>query len=1115
MRVLNDSEIFDDAEFRTFVVGTGRLNPSNILSAEGFAATLTLSAPLNTQLSNPVFTDGDDVVDGTEGRDNFDALGGNDVVRGLGGNDNIRGNDGNDTLYGGNGNDYLRGGVGNDFLRGGTGLDRLFGGEGDDILDGWSGFDIADYNEALGGVTVDLDISTAQDTLGAGVDTLLRIEAIRGSDFDDILYGNAGNNTLYAERGSDQLFGRDGNDTLYAGINGADQLFGGNGNDRLYGNDSDNVYGEAGDDYLVATLFTSNSMVGLFDGGEGNDTLEVGLSGGNSIPDFRNVEIVNIETLSVNDTLLLNADQINFDEIKIGNDSLTIFLDDETEFDLSQTSIVAGINSRAFVEIIGSDDDETITTGSARRVEGSVEGGAGADTLIGSSGYRVSYSSSDAAVQIDLSANSFAGGHAEGDVVTGFSDIEGSTYGDTLTGSIDDNTILGASGDDFIDGGDGDDYIRGGAGNDILIGGAGKDVVAGNDGNDTLVIHQSDLEIGESYHAGQLELSLNANDSTNVTFDFAGVSLNDISRIIFNQENASAGSHEAILYDLDILDIEYVEIINPNGEDVFLTFDEVRGIEPQGNSFRIQNYDLSEIELGENWTDGSVITFNARTPSFIYLEDVDFTISYSDRHYVTVGRATENVNLGDGNDKLYITDGNRVARDSYDGGTGDLDEIIFVTTGDTRDVTFDMRGTEISNFEQIKFENFESNGNSVTVQFTGRQIIENFGQNLNLFFEIRSERHRQEEYEIEIHADTETIIDISGWAYGRDLTPGTNVVNTESIIGDDDAETFTGNINANILIGNGGNDILRGGFGDDILNGGTGNDRLEGGDDNDVLLGGSGVDTLIGGAGNDVIDGGNGFDTVLYTIAPSGVTVDLEVTTAQNVGSAGVDTLIRIENIIASNFNDTLLGNFNRNRLDGGAGDDVIDGRGGNDTLIGRAGDDMLTGGTGADRLVGGADNDTLNGGEGRDRLEGGSGDDVLFGGTDVDRLIGGDGNDQLTGGEGTDFLFGGAGNDTFIFNSTADSGFRPYQRDEIRDWNDGDLIDVAAIDADVTLAGDQAFNLVENGFTGAAGEIWIQSLTVGTSNVQLVHFDLDGDGQDDMQLWVIASELDAGDFIL
>ena len=114
------------------------------------------------------------------------------------------------------------------------------------------------------------------------------------------------------------------------------------------------------------------------------------------------------------------------------------------------------------------------------------------------------------------------------------------------------------------------------------------------------------------------------------------------------------------------------------------------------------------------------------------------------------------------------------------------------------------------------------------------------------------------------------------------------------------------------------------------------NDTLTGDAGNNVLTGGAGNDTLVGGLGDDTLDGGAGTaDTASYAPANSGVTVSLVTAGPQDTLGAGIDTLVGIENLIGSAFNDTLTGDSLANRIDGGAGDDTIEGGAGNDILIG------------------------------------------------------------------------------------------------------------------------------------------------------------------------------------
>ena len=91
----------------------------------------------------------------------------NNVLSGLNGDDLLLGNGGNDQVLGGNGNDVLDGGSGNYLLNGGTGHDQLFGG---------TGVDTASYSGAGARVTVNLGLTTAQNTGGAGTDLLVDLK---------------------------------------------------------------------------------------------------------------------------------------------------------------------------------------------------------------------------------------------------------------------------------------------------------------------------------------------------------------------------------------------------------------------------------------------------------------------------------------------------------------------------------------------------------------------------------------------------------------------------------------------------------------------------------------------------------------------------------------------------------------------------------------------------------------------------------------------------------------------------------------------------------------------------------------------------------------------------
>jgi len=171
------------------------------------------------------------------------------TVKGLAGNDRLYGDSGRNFLYGGAGSDSLDGGGGNDVLKGNIGKDRLTGGFGDDVLDGGSGEDWAQYREALGPVTVSLD--ARQNTGGAGIDTLINIENLSGSQYGDRLVGDFYANKLMGGLGDDSLCGYGDDDTLKGGL-GRDTLQGGDGGDILNGGyGRDELTGGQGRDTFV------------------------------------------------------------------------------------------------------------------------------------------------------------------------------------------------------------------------------------------------------------------------------------------------------------------------------------------------------------------------------------------------------------------------------------------------------------------------------------------------------------------------------------------------------------------------------------------------------------------------------------------------------------------------------------------------------------------------------------------------------------------------------------------------------------------------------------------------------------------------------------------------
>jgi trimeric autotransporter adhesin len=110
-------------------------------------------------------------------------------------------------------------------------------------------------------------------------------------------------------------------------------------------------------------------------------------------------------------------------------------------------------------------------------------------------------------------------------------------------------------------------------------------------------------------------------------------------------------------------------------------------------------------------------------------------------------------------------------------------------------------------------------------------------------------------------------------------------------------------------------------------------DIFTGNSNSNTFSGGAGNDTFYSGAGVDRIDGGTGVNTVSYASSVSNVNVNLQTGLGAG-GSAEGDTIINVQNVIGSAFNDTIIGDAGNNVLTGGAGNDILTGGAGIDTFV-------------------------------------------------------------------------------------------------------------------------------------------------------------------------------------
>ena len=434
-------------------------------------------------------------------------------VLGSGHGDVLGGDAGANRLSGGGGNDRLSGRGGDDVLLGGAGADRLLGG---------AGLDTVSYSGSDEAVTVYLWEGAGKRGHAEG-DVIVDVENVLGSNYGDVLGGDAGANRLSGGGGNDRLSGRSGDDALAGGA-GADQLFGGGGDDALAGGagadqlfgdtGKDELRGEDGDDVLAGGAGADRLFGGAgvdwasYAGSDRGVTVDLG-EGRGKRGDAEGDVITDIENVigSEYGDLLEGDDNANRLSGGGGNDRLLgRGGNDVLEGGVGADQLIGGAGVDT-VSYAGSDLGVSVSlfigAGGGGHAAGDVitdienvigsehgdllEGDDNANRLDGGAGVdEVSYTESDEAVTVDLGEGTGEGGHAEGDVITNIEDISGSHYGDVLEGDDGANSLSGFAGNDELRGDAGNDTLGGGAGADQLFGDAGDDWLWGDDGDDRL-----------------------------------------------------------------------------------------------------------------------------------------------------------------------------------------------------------------------------------------------------------------------------------------------------------------------------------------------------------------------------------------------------------------------------------------------------------------------------------------------------------------------------------------------------------------------------------------------------------------------------------------------------
>ncbi|MFS8180285.1 calcium-binding protein [Pseudovibrio denitrificans] len=845
----------------------------------------------------------------------------------------------------------------------------IYGSAGADTIDGGGGHNTIRYNSSSEGVTVNLVTGEGSGGDAEG-DQLSNIRSVYGSEHDDVIVGDAGNNGLYALGGNDRLEGGAGNDWLNAYGSGDNYLDGGSGNDtvryrwstsavtvnlidqtknegdaagdtfvsieNVMGSDkySDHITGDAGNNKLWG--YGGDDTL---DGGDGNDTL-LGGKGNDTLKAGNGIDI--LEGGTGDDEFFYGEGTTTFRyDLGDGNDTIHVNHDVDVSYN---DKVVFGPGI--------SPDEVTVTrSGSTSTSLLLTFKDGGTITLYDVFHYGPNYFTfgelhfADGTVWNWETFNKmrFENAGDEGEELAGtLGDdvIDGRGGDDKIDGYTGDDHLIGGAGNDTLQGHDGDDHLEGGAGNDKLSSSAGNNILDGGDGNDTFfsITYGEDQILG-----GSGDDTIYAVTGTSVITGGEGDDTINVST-----------ARVAVHYDLgdgnDIVDFWYPERLKEENHKVIfgsgISSDEVTLTRANGTSTSL----LLTFKDGGTLQLKSVIDPDTLRLNFGEIEFADGTIW----------------NWEDINERLLDNLSNQA---DHIGGTNG-DDIIDALGGDDR-VYGEAGNDHISG----------GDGNDIIIGGDGDDVL-----------------------------------------YGGD---GNDTLNAGE--GDDHLEGGSGD---DTLEGYSGKNILDGGDGDDVIvSFSSENNKLLGGAGNDNIFANGGSSIIEGGTGDDFVfyrskdatflyNLGDGNDTLEATsyavqpnkivfgadILPSSVVVaymgeqkeDLQLTFADGgtiviIGAfhhitsqfdfgefhfadgtiwTGDDISQKLENVSESANPSDEIGTYlvfsdyaefySTNSLDdltifAGAGDDIIESGGGNDQIHGEAGDDTLTGGEGNNAFYFGA----------------------------------------------------------------------------------------------------------------------------------------------------------------
>ena len=618
------------------------------------------------------------------------------------------------------------------------------------------------------------------------------------------------------------------------------------------------------------------------------------------------------------------------------------------------------------------------------------------ETLLGGTGVNtLDFALSDEAVVVNL-----AGGHStDFQELSGFSNVIGSAFGDTIMGNGLPNTLTGGAGDDTLQGAGGNDVIDGGMGQDWLV--------ESRDANFTLTNTQLTASGGETDTLSGIEFAaLTGGASQNVIdasgFDTitpttplailnggAGVNLsaNDLKIRLTNGTTVSvnlsgATTIQHVLTAIQAASVRLTATVNATGNGIDVTDSINDGGHIQGSSVSTLAAGLGlavtgvGTQLAGTALSGGSVVLNGGSTVLLSLLNGGVGVRVTDLDQLDLTGATLVATLNQGAGIRFLGPAADFRITLTDGTTIDVDLTAAILTVQQLIETILVAADAVApgrlsvvidpdTLNSLLLNDAVDSGGEIEVTALNGSLaaadlgLLDAGAGTSLSGQSISDLSA--DLRVTLGDGTRLDLDLSGLKTMDDALERLN---------DEDPARFTAQLNSagtgiDLFDTSGGPGpftavSINGSFaatdlgltaagvgrkitGTSIV---TGTLRLDGRFDDDELTGGSGDDSFIGGGGDDVIEGGLGVDRIIAERD-----ADITLTNTQLSYSSGdVAGFTGIERA-------TLTGGANANTIDASAftlGPVTLDGGEGDDLLKGGAGDDLLTGGFGLDNLQGG-----------------------------------------------------------------------------------------------------------------------------------------------------------------